>query len=231
MIRSLICLFAVALFGLFLGACGESGKDESPAHRVSPGPAGGTLLAGASTSESSRSHLKGDEDDDDLASNLAGNKANDNDADFDNDSKAAENKSYYDSDDGIVRNYGHSASAAESRAIVAVAESYYAAATAENGVEACSLMYSAFANNVPIDYGKGAGPAYSRGNTCAVVMTKLFEHFHDTLVAATVITGVRIKGDQAEALIGSRTTPASYFALKRERGAWKIDCLLAAQLS
>jgi hypothetical protein len=230
MMRSLICLFAAGLFGVFLGACGGSSKDESPAHRVSSDPARGTLLAGASTNESSSSHLKGDEDDDDSVGNYTNKGSRDSDADFDNDSKANENKSYRDRDDASVSGYGRSANAAESRMIGETVERYYAASQAEDGVAGCALMYSAWANNVPVDYGSGAGPQYSRGNTCAVVMTKLFKHFHSTLTAAIVVTGVRVKGDMALALIGSKTAPASYFTLKRERGAWKIDCLLAAQL-
>jgi hypothetical protein len=91
-------------------------------------------------------------------------------------------------------------------------------------------MFVVYANNVPTDYGKGAGPAYSRGNTCAVVMTKTFLHFRRTLAAPVVITGVRVKKDQAVALIGSKTVPAAYFSLKRERNAWTVDTMVASSM-
>jgi hypothetical protein len=228
MIRPFTCFLAVGALGIVANGCAGSG--DKP-HSASSGAAQALRLESISTAEPGGSHFMGDEDDDDVASGRTAANKSDTDADSDNDSPAAENKSYYDADDGSFRNYGQAASASDAKAIVEVVDHYYAAAIADDGVRGCSLMYSVFANNVPLDYGSGAGPPYSRGSTCAVVMTKIFRHFHGTLVAASAITGVRVQGEQARALIGSKSTPASYFPLNREGGAWKVDCLLAIPLS
>jgi hypothetical protein len=234
-VRSLIWVSAIALLGAYLTACGGAGKGVSSvppgtsSAAATPGTPGTPTIIASSETPGLRG-LKGDEDDDDTASNRTYNTKNDNDADYDNDSKAKEPKTYYDSDDGPIRSYGEVANASDSRAIAALVKRYYAAAAAANGARACPLIYSLFAEAIPEDYGRGAGPAYSRGNTCAVVMSKLFKHNHAQLPAKIVVTAVRVNGNQARALIGSVAAPASYLLLRRERGVWKVDALLGMPL-
>jgi hypothetical protein len=231
--RSLPALVAIALLGLLVSACGGSGKGEGSASQTSSTAtataAKGAPAPGASTASSAATgSFMGDEDDDDTASNNTGNSKYDNDADFDNDT--IKSKGYYDGDDGGIRSYGHAASAADKRAIAALVKRYYAAAAASDGAKACPLMYSTLQEAIPEDYGQPPGPAYARGKTCAVVMSKLFAHVHSRLAGAFEMTGVRVDGREARALLGSRTTPARFILATRERGAWKIDELLGQPL-
>jgi hypothetical protein len=234
--RSLFGLFAIALISVCLTACGGAGKGAGSAPRASSHAAAAretpaTMPATTPASEPPGLHgLRGDEDDDDTPGNHTTDTSHDNDADFDNDSKASESKAYHDSDDGRIANYGQAADAADSRAVTALVKRYYAAAAASDGARACALMYSIFAEAIPEDYGRGAGPRISRGNTCAVVMSKLFKHNHGRLAGAIVVTGVRVSANQGRALIGSETIPASYLFVKRERGIWKVDALFGQPL-
>jgi hypothetical protein len=224
-VRWLYGPIATALLSVCLAACGEAGKGTSSTPKVPTS----AIARGAPSTVSGEApalrNLRGDEDDDDTPNNRARDNRNDNDSDFDNDSKASEGTGYYDGDDTGARTYGRAANKGESETIGALVKRYYAAAAAGNGPRACSLIDSLFARSIPEDYGKGAGPAYARGNTCAVVMSKLFEHDHSKLPAAIVVTGIRVNGSQARALIGSKTVPAGYLPLKRERGVWKVDAL------
>jgi hypothetical protein len=173
--------------------------------------------------------LMGDEDDDDSPSNHTANTNNDSDADFDNDYKH-ENMGYFDSDDDAARNFGHAARPSDKRAITALVERYYAAAAAANGATACALTYWILAGSIAEDYGQPPGPAYLHGNTCAIVMTKLFQHDHARLATSMEIVAIRLRGAQANVLLGSATLPASFLSLRRERGVWKVYNLYPAQL-
>lgn len=134
------------------------------------------------------------------------------------------------SDDAEIGNYGQAPSATDRRAIVALTTRYLRAARAADGRRACSLIYSLFAEAIPEDYGRGAGPAYSRGDTCPVVMTKIFRRDRAQLSGRFVVTDVRVRGQQARALVGSATAPAGYLQLRRERHVWKVDALLTQPL-
>jgi hypothetical protein len=233
-VRSLIGVAAFVLICAFFTACGGSGgKNTSSASHVSSNvaTAGGVQSVTTSGEEASSLHgLRGDEDDDDTPAGHTAHPTHDDDADLDNDYKANEPQTYYDSDDGPIRGYGEVADASDVRAITALVKAYYAAAAAANGARACSLMYSLFAESIPEDYGRGAGPAYSHGRTCTVVMSKIFKHNHAQIPANVTVVAVRTDGHQARALIGSKTAPAGYLMLTRERGAWKVDGLLAMTL-
>lgn len=235
MTRSLLASLAIALIVVGLGACGSSGKDagsasEASATTVATAAKSGAPASGASTTPSAAvNSFKGDEDDDESASNhTSTSNKYDNDADFDND--AIKNKSYYDGDDSAISASGRAASPAEERAIAALVKRYYAAAAASDGAKACRLIYSTLEEAIPEDYGQPPGPAYSRGKTCAVVMSKTFAHAHSQLAGGFAVTGVRVEGKEAHALLGSRTLPASFILLRRERGAWKIYELLGQPL-
>ncbi|MGH2879519.1 MAG: hypothetical protein ACRDK4_07945 [Solirubrobacteraceae bacterium] len=230
--RWLIGVIVFAFLGAFVTACDESDRGTSSASRVSSNAmtTHSKQVVENPSEASSLPGLRGDEDDDDSAGVHTTDTSHDNDADFDNDSKTNEPKAYYDSDDSPIRGYGEAADPSDSRAIAALVKRYYAAAAAANGARACSLVYSLFAEAIPEDYGRGAGPAYSRGDTCAVVLSKLFKHDHAQIPTSIVVSAVRIDGGQARALIGSKTAPAGYLTVRRERGDWKIDNLLAVQL-
>jgi hypothetical protein len=169
--------------------------------------------------------LRGDEDDDDAPGEHVREPKHDSDADLDEDSTASEPKTFYDGDDAAVRGYGVAASAVDRSAIAALVSRFARAAETANGGAACPLLYSVLAEAVPEDYGRGAGPAYSRGNSCRVVMTKLFRHERRELAGGLTLAAARVSRNQARAVVGSRAMPAGYLPLRREHGTWKIDSI------
>jgi hypothetical protein len=219
----------LALLGMAIVACGGTGKgsDRAGVHdktavsaMASQTPSGGPYLNDGDNDASS------DEDPDDL-----NGKKIDNDNDYLGDHAPTQNSSYHDGDDHSIVSFGHPAGAADKQAVTAVVKHYYAVAAAADGAAACSLMYSGFAAVVPEDYGQAPGPAYLRGDTtCSAVMSALFKHSRSELTRAFDVSEVRVARNQGFALLGSRTAPASYLDVRRERGVWKLDALTAVAL-
>jgi hypothetical protein len=209
--RILTAVF-ITLLCVCLAACGSSSintKSESDA-------------------PSARHSLLGDGDADNPR-DIDGDEHPDND--HDDDSRTSEGYGYHDKDDSLVLGFGHPATAASLQAITAFVKRYYAAAATSDGATACSLLPSSVAHAVPEDYGQAPGPIYTRGGkTCSAVMSMLFKHFHDQLAAPIQVTGVRVKGNQAEALIGSTTMLASDIMLRREGSNWKVLALLSSTI-
>jgi hypothetical protein len=170
--------------------------------------------------------LLGDEDDDDQPGSYVKGKMLDKDADLDRDGVVRERDGYFDDDDGIVRGYGHPASVPDMHAAKMLIKRYYAMAVAANGATGCSLLYRTYAASVVEDQGSNAGPRYLRGKSCAIVMTKLFKHMSRSLVKPMAIRAVRVRGETAYVLLGSKMRPASYFRLHREGKRWKLYGLL-----
>lgn len=168
-----------------------------------------------------------DEDSDDRN----GNKV-DEDRDGREDHEPTQNHSYHDSDDEPTLAFGHSAGSADRQAAARLIKRYYAVAANGDGKAACALMSRSFAASVPEDYGRPPAPPYLRGTTCEAVMSLLFAHIRHELQTAFVMTGLRVKGSQGVALLGSKTVmPASSIAIRREGGAWKIDALIGTPLA
>jgi hypothetical protein len=133
-------------------------------------------------------------------------------------------------DNGVVT-YGHAASAADRLAVTALVERYYAAAAAQDSARACSLTYYILVETMPEQYGQPPGPLYLRGaKTCRAVLSIVFKRFHTQLTEPPEVTGVRVEGDLAYALLGWATMPVGFMEVRREGGAWKIDRVLAAPL-
>jgi hypothetical protein len=134
-------------------------------------------------------------------------------------------------DDYEVLYYGHAADAAETHVIVGAVRRYYAAAIAGDGAMACSMLSPSMARSAPEDYGRAPGPAYLRGSkTCATVMSRLFRHVHKELTGTIRVTGVRIGGARAFALLRSQRLPYPYVSLGHEGGAWRIQQLVGGQM-
>jgi hypothetical protein len=149
-------------------------------------------------------------------------------SDEDRDSRGS---GYYDGDDGGIRYYGKAAEPSEASAIAAVVHDYYAAAEAQDGAKACGLTYYIEVETLAEHYGQPPGPLWLRGaSTCTAVLSRVFGHFHSELTAPVQVTGVRVEGDHAQALVGFATLPAGYVKLRREGGTWKVDDLLALPL-
>lgn len=219
--RGLVWLVIATVVAL-LGSCG-SATDEGK--RAQSEAASTPVQKPVGRSE----HLMGDEDDDESSGNHDGN-AHDADADFDVDSEATENRAYFDSDDSPLRSEGKQADASDRTAIGAAVASYHSAMATASGAAACTLMPTGMQKSIPEDYGRGAGPAYARGDTCRIVMTKLLKHLTQSSSAPILVTSTRVKGSRAWAIIGSRAVPAGYFPLIRENGEWRIDALVPVGL-
>ncbi len=121
---------------------------------------------------------------------------------------------------------GRPADAADARSVAVLIERYYAAAAREDGAAACRLIYSTFADSIPEDYGQSPG---LRGDTCAVVLSKLFKQLHGRLRAGSSVRvgSVRVDLNRARAVLGFDGMKLNRYTLAhRERGVWKMDTLL-----
>ena len=214
--NSISALIAVVWLCVLASGCGGGGRPTSTAASSANAPA--------------ERSFKGDVEDDDVPSEVA-TTGMDNDVDQDNDRKNLE-AGYRDLDDGVIVGYGRAASPAEARALTALFRRYYAAAAVSDGATACAMLEPAIARAVPADYGRqSAGPPYLRtATTCPGVMSLLFKHFHGQVTAAITVTGVRIKGQEAYVLLGSRTIPAGYVTLRRGGSGWRVVNLLGETL-
>jgi hypothetical protein len=232
-VKSLLVLMAIASLGLGASACGSASKytGSLPQTYSNAAPTGAeSPTAALSARSSALRYLKGDEDDDESPGSHAVNSKNDNDVDSDNDYLGA-NTGYYDSDDVSIRAYGHVAGATDRRMISALIEHYYAAAATNESMKACSLIDASLAKAILEGYGQAPGSAHLHGaKTCPAVISLLFERYRSHLTPAIEVIGVRVNGQQASALLGSRTIPASVITMKREEGAWKIDSLFGGSL-
>ncbi|MFZ1925469.1 MAG: hypothetical protein WAU42_04925 [Solirubrobacteraceae bacterium] len=152
------------------------------------------------------------------------------DADRDNDYEAG----YDDTNNDSSLNFGHPADASDQRAIVSLVERYYRIALAEDGAKACSMIYSTLAEATPEDYGSYAGPAYMRGNSCPVVLTELFEHFHAVLATELPklkVLRVRLEEHHGNVILSFGGLPEREIAVTREGPRrWKIATLLDSEL-
>lgn len=132
-----------------------------------------------------------------------------------------------------VTEFGHEASPADRRAIALLVKRYYAAAAADDGATACSLIYSPLSESVAEDYGQAPAPASLAGTTCEEVMGKLFRQVPgqpSAVLAATEVTGVRVKGRKGFALLRSKAIPEGDIAVERELGVWKVGGLIGGVL-
>jgi hypothetical protein len=235
-VHNALALSAIALLCLCLIACGGVRKSTDSTFQVSSRAAvAGGVAATTSSTPPIRGYVVNDYDNDDHSSNYSDDGDNDDSnkpKDKDNDSDNKSN-SYYDRDDKSVRGFGQAASAVDAQAVTAVVRRYFAAAAAQDGTTACSLVVSDLARAVPEDLGRSPGPPYARGNTCAVVMSKMFKENRPQLTAYAAmlkVTGVRLKGDRGLAVLGFRTLPGRQIGVTREGDVWKLAALLDSEL-
>src|ERR1700691_4044077 len=130
-------------------------------------------------------------------------------------------------DDAHVLNYGHAAIGAEKREITSLVRGYYAAAVAEDGAKACSMLYPLLAETVPEDYGRSIP---LRRRSCAAVMTKLFMRRHQLLVGESStlkVYAMRVAGDRALTILSFAALPEARQIPERRVGdVWKVADLL-----
>lgn len=232
--KPLLPLPTVIVLCACVAACGAASKENgsAPTRLTS----GSTEATTASTARSLDAHNSGDYDRDDLVDGQSVNDGDNDDStgqkDRDGDSDNSSN-TYYDKDDRTVRGFGHAASAADRRAIAALVKRYYMAAAAADGTTACSTIESSIAKAVPEALGTSAGPSYARGDTCAVVMSKIFRASHRQLAAyAARIQVARVRLDRGSglAVLSFGTLPARQIPVIREGSAWKLEAVLDSEL-
>jgi hypothetical protein len=226
-------MLATVALCLCVASCGGASRGVGPASRSTPGAAANAAGMGGPASNS----ITGDYDGDDDYSNQRSNDGDNDDStkpkDRDNDSDSA-GKSYFDSDDSSVRGFGHAAGFAERKTIASLVKRYFVLANAGDGATACSMIVSSIARSVPEDLGGPAGPLYARGTTCAVVLSKAFEHYHRQIAAhaATLeIADIRVKRGAGVAVLAFKKLPGREIHVAREGGVWKIEAILDAELS
>jgi hypothetical protein len=190
-------------------ACGGGGKTSSASHAV---PTTSSVATGTNPVTDVSSS----------ATSAQPGPRGDGDSDYDNRSS-----SYYDADDYNTPNYPTVAGAADKQAVTGTVKRYFHAAAANDGVEACSMIYSLFAETIPETLGEPpTGSPDMRGKTCAEVMAKFFKLNHKQLVAelATLeVTSVRTNGMRGLALLRYKGIHPHSIQMHLERGVWKID--------
>jgi hypothetical protein len=148
------------------------------------------------------------------------------DADKDNDIGAPDD----DRNNNDVLDFGHAASPSETRAITALVKRYYAAAAAEDGAKACSMIYSTLAEAVPEDYGLSPpGPHYMSGKTCPAVLTLLFKHFRPQILVELPklkVARVRLIEHHGLVVLHFGAMPERQIQVRREGHTWKVEGLL-----
>jgi hypothetical protein len=130
----------------------------------------------------------------------------------------------------LVLHFGHRARPAQWNAVAGLVRHYYAAAAAEDGSTACTLIDRPVATSVPQDYAQAAGYEPSTpGLTCARVMSGLFARSHAKLTAESSsmrIPQIRLKTKGGYALLSFATTSEPReMTIVRERGEWKVSSL------
>jgi hypothetical protein len=228
-LRTLFVSLGTSLFALSLADCGESREHQSLSTSVAVHR--GTLTGTTVPHSTQRlGYLNdGDEDpsnDEDLDD--ADDKTSDEDHDPRQDHIPTQNHSYHDSDDDITLSFGSSASVTEEQKVTRVVMLYLAAAIADNGAKMCSLMSPTFASAGVEDYGRPPGPPALRGDSCSMVITKVFKY--SPLTSAFQVTGIRVAKSRGIALLASRTMPASKLPVGRDAGAWKVVALTPVPL-
>lgn len=217
-VKTSIIVMAFVLLGLGAGACGGSSGSAGLGSRslANNDAIGGSTVATTSNIRSVHGYIAGDDD-------------------MENDDRPKSD------DDVPIRKYGHLAGAADERRVAALLERYYSIAATGNGAAACALIYPKLAKNpshtrtIPDDRFSGRlGPPALPGESCARVASRQFEQNHRRLVTDTEslqVTGMRVDGPHAVALLAFRTTPERWMPVARdERGVWKIASVLDREM-
>ncbi len=237
--RALWALPALTLLVLEATACGGGAESTSSV------PARVASVKHGSSSKFYARHAVGDYDGDDYE---AGGDADDDDSvgrldrdgDVDGeggDEGAAEGGGLADGDDSDLVEYRHSASVAETRAVATLVRRYLSAAAAADGTQACSMVLPSIAKTVASVLTGAGEPPYSRGKTCAEVLSKIFRFYHAQLAAeAHLLRVVKLgrKGNKGLAVLTARPTmafPIRVMAVQRYDGVWKIDGVLDREQS
>jgi hypothetical protein len=210
--RSLLSLLAIALLSAGAAACGGASGDAGSTASTQPKRTGSATTVNAAETGPAPVVSKAD-------------------ADHDNDIGAPDD----DTNNRLTTDVGRRASPVVARAIATAIERYYRIALAQDGATACTMVYSTVAESIPEDYGSDVGgPVYMKGTTCPVVMTKLFEHYHNQLRAEVpklrVVDVRQIQERGGVAVLTFGAMPERRISVKREGHAWKLATLIDSEL-
>lgn len=134
-----------------------------------------------------------------------------------------DNDGDHNDDDEKVLDYGHAADASDQRSSTSLVTRYFAAAAAGRGAGVCPLLTPVVAESVVEDDGHSPG---TTGNTCAEVLSKLFEVHHQLLAkkqAALKVIEVRVEGQRGLVVLEFPTIPeVRQITERRVGGAWRL---------
>jgi hypothetical protein len=138
-------------------------------------------------------------------------------------------RSPYDDDGDAIPAFGPSAPAADRRAIVALIGRYYALAAMGNGGRACSMLDVPATETLVEGHHRGRGTRALQGDTCAQIMSRLFEQRHHELEED--IKGYKVLAVQERRNIGyalvrfpaRRELREMQVLARRVHGVWMMD--------
>lgn len=194
--RSLLVGMTIGLTVVGAGACGSANRGSSS----------GSVESAAASARA--------------AAIAAAPQERDGDGDIDTLSKVL------DKDDDTPLGYGAPAGPADRQAIVTLLRRYYTTAAAGDGARACSMLDPLIAEQVVEEHHHGKGPSSLRGDTCAQVMSKLFEQRHHELAqdaAEFRVTVVELRHNRGLVLMPYSTTREMQVIVRRDNGVWKMD--------
>lgn len=201
---------ALALAGASaaLSSCGDSGRperaaDTTPRHRSSQQPFLG---------DGDFDHGDGDPDN---------SWDTDSDAPFDYYNRRNESWNrgvFHDRDDSEELAFGRPAGMAEAHALSLIVRRYYSLAAKDDGQRACAMLAPRAARTMAT-YSQNGLPYLRRVKTCPEALRLVFRR---TRLSVPRVTSVRVDGDTAIVLWGSRTMPAGYMTLVRNADTWTI---------
>ena len=129
-----------------------------------------------------------------------------------------------------VRSYGTKADAAAETAIATAVKDFYAAKSAGDGAQVCTLLASATRKALVETL---AGSGEGKGEACSSIVAPLLadqEPGYRDRIAGVQVTGVRVRGDSGLALIKVKATPEDVIPVRRENGSWKVAALAGSQV-
>jgi hypothetical protein len=145
-----------------------------------------------------------------------------------------------DPDDASVRDYGHPVDAMEKRAIVRLVGRYYAAAAADDGPLACSLIYPPFTRGsgiidaLPSNYVPAPGSTVLRGESCAQVATLLFKLNRQQILEESRgvrVVEARVSATRGYVVLRFKVMPERWLTIERENaGDWRIAAFVDSKM-
>ncbi len=117
-----------------------------------------------------------------------------------------------------ITKYGRAAAPSDESAVRTAVKSYYVALGAGNYPVACSLLSPSLRASMTQSFGRARALGVCEKALMVVFGSRPGAGFSP----AITVTGVRVKGDRAFALISTQPTPSGVIDMEREHGAWRV---------